>query len=285
MVCAGRGGFCDQPHRKRRFEISLHNRPFGFECFTAGSGHYHKPAWRRKVRSFEGAASDSTWRDQHYADRRLLGSHELSDEKPSVFLQKLRNLAAGQVTDEILRTIFMEQLPENVRAILAISEVSDLGRLVAQADKVMEVAKPSQALQTVQAVNTTTGNESEIAELRKQIELLGKQIRERRRSRCRGKGDFRQRRSQSKTQKEEEHCYHRKVGDKAYKCDPPCAWDTGADISAIPRSMVRGKCNPTDLELFAANNTKIRTYGSKTRILNLGLRRSFTWDFLVADIR
>lgn len=46
--------------------------------------------------------------------RKLLG-HEIGDEKPSVFLQKLRNLAAGQVMDEILRTMFMEQLPENVR--------------------------------------------------------------------------------------------------------------------------------------------------------------------------
>lgn len=47
--------------------------------------------------------------------------------------------------DEILRTIFMEQLPENVRAILAISEIKDLGKLAVQAGKVVEMAKPSQA--------------------------------------------------------------------------------------------------------------------------------------------
>jgi len=50
--------------------------------------------------------------------RRLLGLHELGDEKPSIFLQRLRNLAVGQVTDEILKSMFMEQLPENVRTIL-----------------------------------------------------------------------------------------------------------------------------------------------------------------------
>lgn len=31
--------------------------------------------------------------------RKLLASHELGDERPSIFLQRLRNLASGQVTE------------------------------------------------------------------------------------------------------------------------------------------------------------------------------------------
>lgn len=49
----------------------------------------------------------------------------------------------------------MEQLPENVRTILAISEVQDLAKLAAQADKIVEMAKPAPA--TIQM--TTAGQD------------------------------------------------------------------------------------------------------------------------------
>lgn len=37
--------------------------------------------------------------------------------------------------------------------------------------------------------------------------------------------------------------------------------------------------------MFAANDSTIKTYGLKRLELNLGLRRTFTWHFIVADIR
>jgi len=37
--------------------------------------------------------------------------------------------------------------------------------------------------------------------------------------------------------------------------------------------------------LYAANNTEIRTYGIKTQVLDLGLRRSFRWNFIIADVK
>lgn len=60
--------------------------------------------------------------------------------------------------------------------------------------------------------------------------------------------------------------------------------DTGADISVIPRRMVKGALIHTDFQLFAANNTVINTYGNRTRTLDLGLRRPFRWQFVVADV-
>lgn len=91
--------------------------------------------------------------------RKLLASHELGDDKPSVFLQRLRNLAEGQVSDGVLRTIFMEQLPENVRTILAISEVANLSKLAMQADKILEMTKPTAlALQTEYGEQSTRQN-------------------------------------------------------------------------------------------------------------------------------
>lgn len=36
--------------------------------------------------------------------------------------------------------------------------------------------------------------------------------------------------------------------------------------------------------MFAANNTIIKTYGSSTRVIDLGLRRQFRWQFIIADV-
>lgn len=60
--------------------------------------------------------------------------------------------------------------------------------------------------------------------------------------------------------------------------------DTGSDVSVFPRKMVRRSLAPTDFQLFAANNTIIKTYGSEVRTLDLRLRRSFSWRFVVADV-
>ncbi|KAK2577096.1 hypothetical protein KPH14_001015 [Odynerus spinipes] len=75
--------------------------------------------------------------------RRLLKGREIGDEKPSKFLQQLRNEAGGQCNDTVLKTLFLEQLPENIRAVLAISDTQDLGKLALQADKITEMIRPS----------------------------------------------------------------------------------------------------------------------------------------------
>ncbi|KOC61824.1 hypothetical protein WH47_06162 [Habropoda laboriosa] len=48
--------------------------------------------------------------------------------------------------------------------------------------------------------------------------------------------------------------------------------------------MIRDPISKTGYELSAANGTPIATYGTKTLTLNLGLRRDFTWRFVVADV-
>lgn len=63
--------------------------------------------------------------------------------------------------------------------------------------------------------------------------------------------------------------------------------DTGADISVLAaRNQKYSK--PMDnagYKLYAANGTEIRTYGERTLELNLGLRRSFKWTFVVANVK
>lgn len=60
--------------------------------------------------------------------------------------------------------------------------------------------------------------------------------------------------------------------------------DTGSDLCVFPRSAVREPRNKTKYELFAANGTIIATYGYIPMSLDLGLRRTFTWQFIVADV-
>lgn len=60
--------------------------------------------------------------------------------------------------------------------------------------------------------------------------------------------------------------------------------DTGADLCVYPRSVVQGQRDKSDYSLSAANGTTIATYGTITLALDFGLRRVFTWRFVVADV-
>lgn len=58
--------------------------------------------------------------------------------------------------------------------------------------------------------------------------------------------------------------------------------DSGADISSIPATKHDKISN--DYKLYAANGTEIPTYGIKVLTIDLGLRRSFQWPFIIAKI-
>lgn len=61
--------------------------------------------------------------------------------------------------------------------------------------------------------------------------------------------------------------------------------DTGADISVIPLNKnATGKPDDTIISLYAANGTKIKVYGLERIAVDLGLRREYTWNFIVADV-
>ena len=60
--------------------------------------------------------------------------------------------------------------------------------------------------------------------------------------------------------------------------------DSGAEISVFPRELAHGRRNKSTYVLSAANGTNIATYGVIMLQLNLGLRRAFVWNFVVADV-
>lgn len=59
--------------------------------------------------------------------------------------------------------------------------------------------------------------------------------------------------------------------------------DTGADLSLFPASSILHN-NTDNIYLFAANGTRIPSYGHKHITLNLGLRRQFPWPFVIAKV-
>lgn len=60
--------------------------------------------------------------------------------------------------------------------------------------------------------------------------------------------------------------------------------DTGSDLCVLPRRFLLEHKKPTDYILTAANGTVIKTYGRIKLHLQLGLRRDFAWNFVVADV-
>ncbi|UYV61122.1 hypothetical protein LAZ67_1003499 [Cordylochernes scorpioides] len=58
--------------------------------------------------------------------------------------------------------------------------------------------------------------------------------------------------------------------------------DSGADVSVIPPTDKDVPSN--ELLLYAANGSKIVTFGTKVIKIDLGLRRSFQWCFIIAKV-
>lgn len=60
--------------------------------------------------------------------------------------------------------------------------------------------------------------------------------------------------------------------------------DTGSDLSILPPTDKDKIAKVNTTSLYAANGTQIKTYGQKILTVSLGLRRSFEWSFIIADV-
>lgn len=60
--------------------------------------------------------------------------------------------------------------------------------------------------------------------------------------------------------------------------------DTGSDLSIIPATSKEKKCSATKWRLQAANGTVINTFGQRFVTTDMGLRRRFSWNFVIADV-
>lgn len=75
-------------------------------------------------------------------------------------------------------------------------------------------------------------------------------------------------------------CIHDKTDHTKYLID------TGADVSVVPfSSFVKPNISVRVPKLYAANGSAIKTYGVLRKQVNLDMRRDFTWNFIIADVK
>lgn len=160
--------------------------------------------------------------------RTLLSDIDLGDRTPSALLREMRTLAGANVTDELLRTLWLQRLPQRIQELLAVLEGVELKSLAACADKALERSGGN----AVSAVARTPQSDFErrmeerMEKLTAQINAL--QLHRDDRSR-RGQSSARRQRSRSRNRRRQEtegptgYChYHRRFKEKAWRCLQPC---------------------------------------------------------------
>ncbi|XP_032691250.1 uncharacterized protein LOC116853960 [Odontomachus brunneus] len=170
--------------------------------------------------------------------RKLLQGYELGKEKPSHFLQRLKDLAGVRCSDAVVRILFLEHLPDNVRKILAISEVTNLSKLGLQADKIIEIsnANVSQIISSDQRKENNNDSMSEFSELREAVEAIAAELNELKhrphcaRQRSSSRDRYSKRRVPKSPRPKAKICYyHKKFGNRAFRCLLPCAYKLQAE--------------------------------------------------------
>lgn len=171
--------------------------------------------------------------------RRLLRGNEIGEnEKPTAYLHRLKSLATGQCSEPVLRSLFLEQLPDQVRTILAITDAQDVASLAEMADKAMDIIRPPILAISATGVTPDIKHKSEgesaqakaIETLTLQVEALARKFEQKshhRRARSKSRGRLPTNRSPAQTAKNpaSRPCYfHRRFGTEARNCQEPCGW-------------------------------------------------------------
>ncbi|GFT91812.1 uncharacterized protein NPIL_242421 [Nephila pilipes] len=145
---------------------------------------------------------------------------QLGDRKPSRLLLEMRSKADSRISEELLKSLFIQRLPTHVQQILAISD-DPLDKLAAMADGIMAVAGPTSSIHVINAENQNL--RTMLLEISSRLSRL--ETRERSTSRG-SEGRFR-RRSSSRESGAHTHCwYHRRFKERATKCRKPCSFQT-----------------------------------------------------------
>lgn len=143
----------------------------------------------------------------------LLGSCDLGDLRPTHLLVKMQELASGLKVDEsLLRMLFLQRLPANIRAVLSINDGS-LSKLAEMGDKMVELVPTTSAVKTSPEPDSQESLADQVAALTAELRRMKAHQPERRRPRSVSR----------KRDDENSICwYHRKYGSQADRCRSPC---------------------------------------------------------------
>ena len=214
---------------------------------------------------------------------KLLHLHPLGDRKPSELMDEMLSLLADHGFCFLAEQLFLEQLPEDIRLQLSNDDFTHPRALATKAD-VLWIAK-QQAATTIN--NVTSQPKDQIT-------------------------------TTHDAQQQHWRFYHKRFGDNANNCKPPCNHpaapkiatvttcrakrtqaqllyvkddisgrrflvDSGAFVSLFPASGLDKRSHRPSALLEAVNGSKIRTYGHKQITLSINGRK-YAWQFLVADV-
>ena len=163
--------------------------------------------------------------------RQLLRGEVFAEGKPSLLLNRLRSLNNGVCLDQILKAIFLDQLPLSIRAVLVMSDRDDLQFLADMADRVAETSRPldfqsssiSSSVQALQPMVATIAGPASSSVLSQKVDRLSQQlnrlIKEFRgrpprkvRDRSRSASNFRNRRNRFRSRDSNLRFYHKRFG-------------------------------------------------------------------------
>lgn len=153
----------------------------------------------------------------------LLHEEQLGDSKPSQFLRRLQHLAGESNEDGIIRHIFLQRLPPAYHAVLAaVGEDAPVEKLAEIADNVADLTSgctaPVSAVQTQEADPLAKLLEGQ-RRLEARMEDLERRLQKVSIPRSQSRGRVR-------TVSKEPMCYlHKKFGDRANYCKPPCSFN------------------------------------------------------------
>ncbi|XP_011861888.1 PREDICTED: uncharacterized protein LOC105558680 [Vollenhovia emeryi] len=168
----------------------------------------------------------------------LLKGQVLGDQRPSHLLNHMKQLNGGQCSTTVLRSLFIELLPDAHKAILVATNEPDLQKLAEIADKLADINGPSSAVAVVAPNKESKGarpkaplsTDERIDKLTKQIQSLSTSVAKLRRDRSTSRKRNNKRGDEAaKSDDKTGYCFiHRKYGKKATSCRKPCSWKDDA---------------------------------------------------------
>lgn len=172
--------------------------------------------------------------------QQLLTTEELGDRKPSQLLRRMQQLlgdTTGATNSALIRELFLQRLPTNVRVVLASApDTTSLDELAQLADRVIDAAPPS--------IAGITPHQEEVEQLRAEVSRLTELVsRSRTKSPARHRSPTPGRRRHSPPRRPPSPAsrplcwYHERFGDAAQKCRPPCT-KSGNDQAGDLRRQV-----------------------------------------------
>lgn len=181
-----------------------------------------EPAAERKYETLKTALLNEFVESEEKRLRQLLENVSVGDKKPSSLLREMRNLACGKVSDDLLKTLWIQRLPNTTKAILSASDDS-IDKIAMMADKIQDQYDAAEAINSVSknGDDRVTILENQYQEIVSKIDALSSGDYRRPRSSSRNSS-----RNRGRSQSSPSLCwYHYKFGSRATKCRSPCSFN------------------------------------------------------------